>query len=158
MQKIGMEKENIAGIVANSLLLGGCICALIAMCLLQAGIIPIIISAFFILLFLFGIIVESRESILYDESHFEVRSFAGKEKIDYGDIVKISRVYIRMTARVGGHWRYYVYIKADDEIKKVIVPFPQFIENIHLQDLFSKIKFANSQVQWSLPVNIQSNR
>ena len=150
MEKIGIEKENIARIVVDSLALLVSLLALVVIYLEHINgwysIIPIV----FIFLFLFAIINEFYECIFYDDTHLVIRSFSGIESINFVDIEKIKRDYIDAKRVHGaGHWRYTVQIKTKEEnTKEIVVPFPQLIHNKHLQDLFLRVKKLNKDIVW----------
>ena len=142
-----MEKENIARLVMDVLFLVVALCSLIVSVIEHWGAVPLIISGFFVLVFILASFAECYECIFYDDTHFFIRSLAGNESIEYSKIEKIKREYIReKTARGGGHWRYSVQIKNQPSSKTIIVPFPQMLTNEHLADLFQKIKLANPAV------------
>lgn len=103
----------------------------------------------FIFLFIFAIITEVYECIFYDDTHLIIRSFRGIETIKFIDIKKIKRDFIRSkNVHGGGHWRYTIQIKAKDQnTREIIVPFPQLIQNPHLQDLFSRIRKQNKNIE-----------
>lgn len=152
--KIGMEKENIVRIILNALLLLSALSFMIVICLEDIGFLAFFITFLFLLLFFLGIITEIYECIFFDDKHLEIRSLFRHEKINYADIVSIKRVFIRNGKPNVAHWRWYVKTKTQDGgQKKIIVPFPQSIENKNLQHLFSKIKSANCEVQWGIPSN-----
>ncbi len=154
MNKIGMEKENIVRIILNALLLVSALSFMIVICLEDIGFLAFFITFLLIILSSFGIIVEIYECIFFDDKHLEIRSLLGHEKINYPDIVSIERVLVRNGKPNIEHFRWYVKTKTQDGIqKKIIVPFPQSIENKNLQHLFSKIKSANCEVQWGIPSN-----
>ena len=150
MEKIGIEKENIARIVVDSLALLVSLLALVVIYLEHINgwysIIPIV----FIFLFLFAIITEVYECIFYDDTHLVIRSFSGIESINFVDIEKIKRDYIDgKRVHGGGHYRYTVQIKTKEEnAKEIVVPCPQLIHNQHLQDLFLRIKKLNKDIVW----------
>ncbi len=150
MNKIYMEKENIARIIFDVACFLLSVFVLFLMCLNHYRLLPIFIACGSILLFSFSIFVEFYECIFYDDTHFVVRSVAGSEKIEYSDIERIERKSVwAPTGRGGQHSRYYVQIKTNDNgSKQIIVPFPNFASNKNLQDLFKKIKNENSNVQW----------
>ena len=155
MQKIGIENENVIRIVTDALGILASLSFLGPCWLEHGGFVPLLVASLFVLLFSFAIVAELNERIFYDDTHFEVRSFGHTEKINYSDIVKIKREYIRIkTGRPsGGHWRYSVCIKTNGSEQKIIVPFPQLIHNPHLQDLFSRIRDVNGEVQWNVPLD-----
>lgn len=152
--KIGIEKENIARIAADGILFALALFLTLAIFLADGGAVAASVSALFVLLFLFAIAAELYGRIFYDDEHFEVRSFAGTEKIFYADIAKIERVLVRQkTARGGGHWRYFVHFRTEGGVRKTVVPFPQSAANENLQDLFRRIKSANAEIKWNIPQN-----
>lgn len=150
MEKIGIEKENIVRIVMNSLALVVSLVGLVVIYLEHLNGLYSIIPIVFIFLFLFAIINEFYECIFYDDTHLVIRSFSGIESIDFVDVVKIKRDFIVDKAvHGGGHCRYTVQIKTKDQnVKDIVVPFPQLIDNQHLQDLFLRIKKLNKDVVW----------
>ena len=150
MEKIGIEKENIARIVINSFFLVASLLGLFIIYLEHLNIWFSIIPIVFIVLFLFTVINEIYECIFYDDTHLIIRSFSGKENIDFINIKKIKRDFIRnKSVHGGGHWRYTIQIKAKDQnTREIIVPFPQLIQNQHLQDLFSRIKKQNRNIEF----------
>lgn len=151
MKKIGLEKENIVRIVADSLLLIPSFIGLFVIVLEGFSKWVLIILGIYILLFLLAIINEVYECIFYDDTHLVIQSFTGVESINFADIEKIKREFIRIqTKNGGGHWRYTIKLKTEDHSsKEIIVPFPQLIQNQHLQDLFTKIKNVNKNIVWS---------
>ena len=150
MEKIGIEKENIARIVINSFFLVASLLGLFIIYLEHLNIWFSIIPIVFIVLFLFTIINEIYECIFYDDTHLIIRSFSGKENIDFINIKKIKRDFIRnKSVHRGGHWRYTIQIKSENQnTREIIVPFPQLIQNQHLQDLFSRIKKQNRNIEF----------
>ena len=150
MEKIGIEKENIARIVINSFFLVASLLGLFIIYLEHLNIWFSIIPIVFIVLFLFTIINEIYECIFYDDTHLIIRSFSGKENIDFINIKKIKRDFIRnKSVHGGGHWRYTIQIKSENQnTREIIVPFPQLIQNQHLQDLFSRIKKQNRNIEF----------
>ena len=150
MNKIYLEKENIARIIVHLLGVISSILALFVIVIEHCGIGSFIIAVIFFLLFSFSIFVEFYECIFYDDSCFVIRSLSGIEKICYTDINYIKREFIsHKTVRGGGHWRYSVLVQVKDSNQKtIIVPFPQFIDNSHLQELFTKIKSVNKLVKF----------
>ena len=150
MEKIGIEKENIARIVANSFLLIASLLGLFVICVEHVNRWYLIIPIVFSFLFIFAIITEVYECIFYDDTHLIIRSFSGKENIDFINIKKIKRDFIRnKSVHGGGHWRYTIQIKSENQnTREIIVPFPQLIQNQHLQDLFSRIKKQNRNIEF----------
>ena len=150
MKKIGIEKENIARIVANSLLLITSLLSLFIIYIEHLNRWYLIIPIVLIFIFLFAILNEVYECIFYDDTHLIIRSFSGIESINFVDIKKIKRDFIRSgTVRGGGHWRYTIQIKTKDQsTREIIVPFPQLIQNQHLQDLILRIKTVNKNIVW----------
>ena len=150
MEKIGIEKENIARIVINSFFLVASLLGLFIIYLEHLNIWFSIIPIVFIVLFLFTIINEIYECIFYDDTHLIIRSFSGKENIDFINIKKIKRDFIRnKSVHGGGHWRYTIQIQSENQnTREIIVPFPQLIQNQHLQDLFSRIKKQNRNIEF----------
>ena len=149
MEKIGIEKENIARIVINSLLLIMALLGLFIILFEHLNRWFLIIPVVFIFIFIFAIITEVYECIFYDDSHLIIRSFSGRESIDFVDIEKIKRDFIRgKTVNGGGHWRYTMQIKKEQNTREIIVPFPQLMQNQHLQDLFLRIKNVNKNIVW----------
>lgn len=149
MERIGIEKENIARIVANSFFLIASLLGLFVICVEHLNRWYLTIPIVFIFLFIFAIITEVYECIFYDDTHLIIRSFRGIETIKFIDIKKIKRDFIRSkTVHGGGHWRYTIQIKAKDQnTREIIVPFPQLIQNPHLQDLFSRIRKQNKNIE-----------
>lgn len=149
MEKIGIEKENIVRIVANSFLLITSLLGLFVIYVEHLNRLYLIIPIVFSFLFIFAIITEVYECIFYDDTHLIIRSFRGIESINFIDIKKIRRDFIRSkTVHGGGHWRYTIQIKAKDQnTREIIVPFPQLIQNQNLQDLFSKIRKENKNIE-----------
>lgn len=150
MKKIGIENESIVRIVANSLLLIAALLGIFVICLEHLNKWYFMIPIVFIFLFIFAIIAEAYECIFYDDTHLIIRSLSGTESINFKDIEKIKRDFIsNKTVHGGGHWRYSMQIKAKDQnTREIIVPFPQLIQNQHLQDLFSRIKKLNKDIKW----------
>ena len=149
MKKIGIEKENVARIVTNSLLLIMALLGLFIILFEHFNRWFLIIPVVFIFIFIFAIITEVYECIFYDDTHLIIRSFSGTESINFVDIEKIKRDFIRgKTVRGGGHWRYTMQIKKEQNTREIIVPFPQLIQNQHLQDLFLRIKNVNKNIVW----------
>ena len=150
MKKIGIEKENIARIVANSLLLITSLLSLFIIYIEHLNRWYLIIPIVLIFIFLFAILNEVYECIFYDDTHLIIRSFSGIESINFVDIKKIKRDFIRSgTVHGGGHWRYTIQIKTKDQsTREIIVPFPQLIQNQHLQDLILRIKTVNKNIVW----------
>lgn len=111
------------------------------------------IFIFFLLLsilLIVGGIAEIKNDIAYDESHMIVKTLLSKDFIDFRDINKIERVFIRAnTVNGGGHWRWNIVTGKE----KITVPFPDSIENEALNDLFDCIKKANSNIKWNIPAN-----
>ena len=155
MERIGIEKENIARIVANSFFLIASLFGLFVICVEHLNRWYLIIPIVFSFLFIFAIITEVYECIFYDDTHLIIRSFRGIETINFIDIKKIKRDFIRSkTVHGGGHWRYTLQIKAKDQnTREIIVPFPQLIQNQHLQDLLSRIRKHNRNIEL---VNIEN--
>ncbi len=149
MEKIGIEKENIARIVANSFFLIASLLGLFVICVEQFNRWYLIIPIVFIFLFIGAIITEIYECIFYDDTHLIIRSFRDSESIDFVNIEKIKRDFIRSkTVHGGGHWRYTIQIKAKQQnSREIIVPFPQLLHNQHLQDLFSRIRKQNRNIK-----------
>ena len=115
MKKIGIEKENIARIVANSLLLITSLLSLFIIYIEHLNRWYLIIPIVLIFMFLFAILNEVYECIFYDDTHLIIRSFSGIESINFVDIKKIKRDFIRSgTVRGGGHWRYTIQIKTKE--------------------------------------------
>ena len=150
MKKIGIEKENIARIVANSLLLITSLLSIFIIYIEHLNRWYLIIPIVLIFIFLFAILNEVYECIFYDDTHLIIRSFSGIESINFIDIKKIKRDFIRSgTVHGGGHWRYTIQIKTKDQsTREIIVPFPQLIQNQHLQDLILRIKTVNKNIVW----------
>lgn len=149
MNKIHLEKENIGRIILKVPLF-----CLFAACFYfflfeERKIFPLIISVVGFVIVGFSIFSEVYECIFYDETHFRIRSLGGKKIINYSDIEKIKREFIRpKTVLPGGYWRYTVQVKNQDDSEQIITSFPQSIENVHFKDLLTKINQANSKVQY----------
>lgn len=150
MKKIGIEKENIARIVVNSLLLITSLLALFIIYLEHLNRWYLIIPIVLIFISLLSIINEVYECIFYDDTHLIIRSLSGIESINFVDIEKIKRDFNRSgMVYGGGHWHYTIQIKKKDQsTRKIIVPFPQLIQNQHLQDLILRIKTVNKNIVW----------
>ncbi len=153
MEKIYMEKESVARLVLNAVILLVSLFSLVVICIEHHWGIPLCSAILFVLLSALGILVELYECIFYDDTHFAVRSFGGTEEVNFADIESVKREFIRGQTGQGGHWRYFVQFKTDgNEQKQIIVPFPQFVTNRNLQNLFLKISSANDKVKW---INIE---
>ena len=96
MEKIGIEKENIARIIFNSLMLIASLSGLFVIYFEHFNRLYLIIPVFFILLSIFAIITEVYESIFYDNTHLIIRSFNSVKTINFIDIQKIKRDFIRV--------------------------------------------------------------
>lgn len=153
-KQISLEKENVIRIVIDVICAFLILFFMALLYLISFSLIPFLILLVFLLIFLFAAFSEIYECIFYDEKHFEVRSIGSKQNVKYCDIEKIKRETVRAkTVRGGCYWRYIVSVKTSEGNKKLIVPFPQNLLNENLQDLFTQIKNANSNVVWSLPEN-----
>ena len=102
MKKIGIEKENVARIVTNSLLLIMALLGLFIILFEHFNRWFLIIPVVFIFIFIFAIITEVYECIFYDDTHLIIRSFSGTESINFVDIEKIKRDFIRGKTVRGG--------------------------------------------------------
>ena len=89
MERIGIEKENISRIVANSFFLIASLLGLFVICVEHLDRWYLTIQIVFIFLFIFAIITEVYECIFYDDTHLIIRSFRGIETIKFIDIIKI---------------------------------------------------------------------
>ena len=91
MEKIYMEKESVARLVVNAVILLVSLFFLVVICIEHHWGIPLCSAVLFVLLSALGILVELYECIFYDDTHFAVRSFGGTEEVNFADIESVKR-------------------------------------------------------------------
>ena len=143
MKHIYLEKESIYRAVAD-FLFGTVMGAVSILCLCVGNNIMLcaLFALFCILLFFSGI-MEFKTDIAYDSERMNIRNGFFHYTVEFSDIRKIERIFIR-TLRMG-HWRWYVIT----DTGKITVPFPDSLGNAALCNLLSTIQTANPDVKMS---------